>query len=157
MRYDANEQGSALSDHQKFGGSEGIRASAVDAEHTVEHVVSEAKASISDASETMQERAGQLKTKLADKLEGGAAAVRSRTAETSGLDSAVSTTKEKLAGAGERVASGMEDTAGWLRGTDMASMQRSLEKQVKESPARTLLIAAGVGYLLGRAFKGRDG
>jgi hypothetical protein len=27
---------------------------------------------------------------------------------------------------------------------------------VKENPGRTLLVAAGLGYLLGRAFKGRE-
>jgi ElaB/YqjD/DUF883 family membrane-anchored ribosome-binding protein len=50
----------------------------------------------------------------------------------------------------------METTAEWLRAANMASVQRRLEKQVKENPARALLIAAGIGYLLGRAFKRKE-
>lgn len=157
MRYDANDQGSGMNDHQKFGESGTFKAAAENAERTADRGVSEVKDSITSAGATIQERASQLKTQVADKLESGAESVRTRTADTAGLDSAVSATKEKMAGAGERLASGMEETAGWLRGMDMASMQRGLEKHVKESPGRTLLIAAGVGYLLGRAFKGRDG
>ncbi len=157
MQYEGSDLGNAMSDHQKFGVSDGIRGAAVDAERTAEHGVSDVKEAVGDATSTLKDRASQFKANVADKLESGAASVRSRTTGTDGLDSAISTTKEKVAGAGERLASGMEETAGWLRGADMASMQRGLERQVKESPARTLLIAAGIGYLLGRAFKGRDG
>lgn len=156
MRYDGSDQGNVISDQQKFGGGDGIRGAAMDAERTAEHAVSEAKEAVGNAAATLKDRASQFKANVVDKLESGAASVRTRTTETDGLDGAISTTKEKVAGAGERLASGMEETAGWLRGADLASMQRGLERQVKESPARTLLIAAGVGYLLGRAFKGRD-
>lgn len=156
MRYDANDQSGALSDHQKFGESATFDSGAADAGSTTERVVADVKSSIGDAESTIQEKASHLKGTLADKLESGAESLRSRSTNTGGLDNAVSATKQKVAGAGERIATGMEQTAGWLRGSDMASMQQGLEKQVKENPARTLLIAAGVGYLLGRAFKGRD-
>ena len=145
MRYDANDQGGAMNDHQKFGESGTFKAAADDAERTADRAASDVKDSISGAGAAVQDRASQFKTQVADKLESGANTVRTRTADTTGLDNAVSTTKEKLAGVGERLATGMEDTAGWLRGTDMASIQRGLEKQVKESPGRKLLIAAGGG------------
>jgi hypothetical protein len=38
----------------------------------------------------------------------------------------------------------------------MTSFFQGLERQVKENPGRTLLIAGAIGYLLGRAFKGKD-
>jgi hypothetical protein len=48
----------------------------------------------------------------------------------------------------------METTAAWLRDADLESLKLGVEKQVKEHPVRTLIIAAGLGYLIGRAFRG---
>lgn len=103
-----------------------------------------------------RERAGQLKATVADRLETGAGRLRQRTTDTAKLDRAVALTKEKVAEASDSVATRMEITAEWLRAANMASVQRRLEKQVKENPARALLIAAGIGYLLGRAFKRKE-
>lgn len=103
-----------------------------------------------------RERAGQLKATLADRLETGAERLRQRTTDTPRLDKAVAVTKERVAEASDRVATRMETTAEWLRATNMASLQRRLEKQVKENPAQSLLIAAGIGFLLGRAFTGKE-
>ena len=47
----------------------------------------------------------------------------------------------------------------WLRGTrtgtraDIDGLKTSIERQVKEHPGRTLLIAIGMGYLIGKAFR----
>jgi hypothetical protein len=48
----------------------------------------------------------------------------------------------------------MEATADWLRDADIDGIKTGIERQVKEHPGRTLLIAAGLGYLIGRAFRG---
>ena len=56
----------------------------------------------------------------------------------------------------DRVAGGMEKSAEWLRDADIDSLKSGIEHQVKEHPGRTLLIAVGVGYLLGRAFRGNQ-
>jgi len=53
----------------------------------------------------------------------------------------------------DRVAGGMQATADWLRDADLDSMRVGVERQVKEHPGRTLLIAVGLGYLLGKAFR----
>ena len=53
----------------------------------------------------------------------------------------------------DRVAGGMDATADWLRDADLDGLRASIETQVKEHPGRTLLIAAGVGYLLGKALR----
>lgn len=47
----------------------------------------------------------------------------------------------------------MQATADFLRDADLQGMKTGIERQVKEHPGRTLLIAAGLGYILGRAFR----
>jgi hypothetical protein len=111
---------------------------------------------LEETAETLSERAVQLKTQLADKLATGASTIRQRSSDTAKLDDAIATTKEKVAGAGDRVASGMEKSAEWLRDSNMSTIKQGLARQVKENPGRTLLIAGAIGYFLGRAFKGKD-
>jgi len=105
---------------------------------------------------SLGERAVQLKAQLADKLESGAEKLRERSTDTAKIDDAIATAKTQVADASDRVASGMEKSAEWLRDANMSSIKQGLERQVKENPGRTLLIAGAIGYLLGRAFKGRD-
>jgi len=109
-----------------------------------------------ESAETIRERAVQLKTQLADKLETGAGRLRQRATETAKIDDAIAVTKEKVVDVSDRVAIGMERSADWLRNANMSSVQEKLERQVRENPGRTLLIAGAIGYLLGRAFKGKD-
>jgi hypothetical protein len=54
---------------------------------------------------------------------------------------------QRLAGP---AADAMEKTADFLRNGDLRD---ALEEQVRTNPARTLLIALGVGYLLGKAVR----
>ncbi|MBA2683509.1 MAG: hypothetical protein H0U66_03330 [Gemmatimonadaceae bacterium] len=146
MEEQLNDQSANASDHEKFGET-GTFAGAAD-QHVYDKVV--------ESAETIRERAVQLKTSLADKLETGAGKLRQRSSDTGSIDGAIATTKERVADAGDRVASGMEKSAEWLREADMPSFKRGLERQVKENPGRTLLIAGAIGYLLSRAFKGKD-
>jgi ElaB/YqjD/DUF883 family membrane-anchored ribosome-binding protein len=111
---------------------------------------------VEESAETIRERAVQLKTQLADKLETSAGRLRRRASDTAKLDDAIAMTKEKVADASDRVASGMERSADWLRNADLSSMQRKLEREVRENPGRALLVAGAIGYLLGRAFKGKS-
>jgi ElaB/YqjD/DUF883 family membrane-anchored ribosome-binding protein len=111
---------------------------------------------VEESAETIRERAVQLKTQLADKLETGADRLRRRATDTTKIDDAIAVTKERVAGASDRVAAGMERSADWLRNANMSSVQEKLGRQVRENPGRTLLIAGAIGYLLGRAFKGKD-
>lgn len=115
-------------------------------------------------------RAG-VREKLADALSSGAEKLRERGArgstDTAGGDTSaatfagvtgggtVSVETDALGGAQvtDRVAGGMDAAANWLREADIDGLKQGIERQVKEHPARTLLIAAGVGYLLGRAFR----
>ncbi|HEY8793841.1 MAG TPA: hypothetical protein VIM15_02770 [Gemmatimonadaceae bacterium] len=148
MEQENNDQVSGRSDREKSGDTSSFGATP-----TVDPRVYD---KTKETAETIRERAVQLKTQLADKLETGATRLRKRSSETGKLDDAIATTKEKVADAGDRVASGMEKSAEWLRSANITSFQQGLERQVKENPGRTLLIAGAIGYLLGRAFKGKD-
>jgi hypothetical protein len=117
-----------------------------------------AQEKLADVSSSVRDRAGDAKNSLADMLATGAERLRSRTgvsgtAELSGVGGATASTDGRLSQVGERVAGGMESTADWLRDADIDSLRTGVEKQVKEHPGRTLLIAAGLGYLLGKAFR----
>ena len=111
---------------------------------------------VEESAETIRERAVQLKVQLADKLETSAGRLRQRATDTAKIDDAIAVTKEKVADASDRVASGMERSAEWLRNANLSAVQERLERQVRENPGRTLLIAGAIGYVLGRAFKGKD-
>src|SRR5262245_19198185 len=114
---------------------------------------------LADVGSTVRDRAGVAKDKLADALESGAERLRTR-AQADTLITTASGGTAALAGDGrmahlsDRVAGGMERSAEWLRDADLDGIKASVEQQVKEHPARTLLIAAGLGYLIGRAFRG---
>jgi hypothetical protein len=47
----------------------------------------------------------------------------------------------------------MQSSAEWLRDADIEKLKQGVEKQVKEHPARSLLVALGAGYLIGKALR----
>ena len=53
----------------------------------------------------------------------------------------------------DSVARGMNKSADWLRTGDLKA---DIERQVRENPGRSLLIAIGLGYVLGKAFRNND-
>ena len=117
----------------------------------------QAKDVAADKLGTVKEKVGNLNSSLADKLEAGAEKLRQRnqsqTAQFAGATDAGSTSvaaDQRMAQLNDRVASGMQNTADWLRNGDL---QQSIEQQVRTNPGRTLLIALGVGYVLGKAFR----
>ncbi|HJU91080.1 MAG TPA: hypothetical protein VJ672_16965 [Gemmatimonadaceae bacterium] len=114
-----------------------------------------------------REKASQLKTSLADKLEHGAQRIRDRVTHhqsaqtgsvgTSGeLGQGTNTAKidRTLDRASESLAHGMESTANWVRNADIDKMKGDVERQVRANPGRALLVAVGVGYLLGKVLRG---
>ena len=121
-----------------------------------------------EASRAATNRPG-VRDKLADVIESSAARLRERGAkggdanpDTSGATFAgvtgggtVAVESDGASGAqvSERVAGGMDAAANWLRDADIDGIKQGIERQVKEHPGRTLMIAAGIGYLLGRAFR----
>ena len=105
---------------------------------------------------TAREKAGELKSTLADKLEQGADRLRSRggSASFAGAAGDGSVAMENRADQlTSRLAGGMQGTAEWLREADLENMRVGIERQVRENPGRSLLVAVGLGYLLGKAFR----
>ena len=101
-------------------------------------------------------KAGELKSTLADKLEQGADRLRSRsgTASFAGAAGDGSVAMDNRADQlTTRLAGGMQGTAEWLREADLENMRLGIERQVRENPGRSLLVAVGLGYLLGKAFR----
>lgn len=119
---------------------------------TLEQKTGEAK----EKMHAVREKATTLKATLADKLEAGAERLRHKSA-TADVSEAGQEAQGNVRRMGTKVASGMESTADWLRNTDMNSMKSNVEQQVRTNPGRSLLVALGVGYVLGRALRGKRG
>jgi hypothetical protein len=117
-----------------------------------------AQEKLADVGSTVRDRAGTMKDSLADALESGADKLRQRSsgdgqlAGAGGASVAVAD-DDRMAQVTDRVAGGMQATADWLRDADLDGLKSGVERQVKEHPGRSLLIAVGVGYLLGKAFR----
>jgi ElaB/YqjD/DUF883 family membrane-anchored ribosome-binding protein len=116
-----------------------------------------AKDKLADVGSSVRQGAGTAKDRLADALESGADKLRQRgggqlSGSTGSGDVAISS-DGSMAQVTDKLAGGMQATADWLRDADLDSLRTGVERQVKEHPGRTLLIAVGVGYLLGKAFR----
>ena len=120
------------------------------------NLTSTAREKASEFAGTARERAGELKSTLADKLEQGADRLRNRGGSASfagaGGDGslAMENRNDQLT---NRLAGGMQTSAEWLREADLDNLRLGVERQVRENPGRSLLVAVGLGYLLGKAFR----
>lgn len=118
-----------------------------------------AREKLADVGSTARERAGNLKDTLADALESSADKLRQRAGQggqlagTTGSSSVAVEGDGRMTEVANRVAGGMQASADWLRDADLDGLKMGIEKQVKEHPGRTLLIAVGLGYLLGKALR----
>ena len=116
---------------------------------------------LADVGSTVRDKAGNLKNSLADALDSGADKLQQRGQGGAGSRLVGSTSAGGMAIEGDgrmaevtgRMAGGMHATADWLRAADLDGLRTSVEQQVRDHPGRSLLIAAGVGYLLGKAFR----
>jgi hypothetical protein len=114
---------------------------------------------VKNVASSVKGKASALPAMLADGLEAGAQALRQR--RSSSLSTAGSATgaspaiseDSSIAAVTDTLASGMQSSAEWLRDADMDKLKQGVEQQVKEHPARTLLVALGAGYLLGKALR----
>ena len=59
----------------------------------------------------------------------------------------------RVSEATNQLAGGLQASADWLRDADIDGLKSGVERQVKEHPGRTLAVAVGLGYLLGKAFR----
>jgi glutamine synthetase adenylyltransferase len=113
---------------------------------------------VKNVASSVKDKATALPSMLADGLEAGAQALRQRRSSTpagaavGGTSTAV-TQDSSLVAVTDTLASGMQSSADWLRDADLDKLKQGVEQQVKEHPARTLLVALGAGYLIGKALR----
>jgi hypothetical protein len=122
---------------------------------------STASEKLADVGSTVRERAGGLKNTLADALESGAEKLRAQGAGGGQIAGAAATggvagmigQDNRVAQATNQLAGGLQASADWLRDADLDGLKSGVERQVKEHPGRSLAVAVGLGYLLGKAFR----
>jgi len=110
---------------------------------------------IKSVGSSVKDKAAGLPAMIADGLEAGAKALKQRqpAAATGDGSSVAVQTDSSIAAVTDTLASGMQSSADWLRDADFDQLKTGVEKQVKEHPARSLLIALGAGYLIGKALR----
>jgi hypothetical protein len=108
---------------------------------------------------SVKQKASTLPALLADGLEAGAEKLRQQrlsatpeSAATPGSSVTVAN-DSSITAVTDTLASGMQSSAEWLRDADLDKLKSGVEKQVKEHPARSLLVALGAGYLIGKALR----
>lgn len=101
---------------------------------------------------SIRKQASTIPALLADGLEAGAEALRQPKPAAPGTAVAVAD-NSSITVVTDSLATGMQSSAEWLRDADLEKIKDGVEKQVKEHPARALLVALGAGYLLGKVFR----
>lgn len=114
------------------------------------------KGRVKSVASSVKDKASGLPAIIADGLEAGANALRQNRApvgEPGSGGSVALTTDSSITAVTDTLASGMQSSADWIRDADMDKIKSGVEKQVKEHPARSLLVALGAGYLIGKALR----
>lgn len=106
---------------------------------------------------TVKGKAAGIPALLADGLQAGAEALRQRRSvppeAVRGSSVTALVNDPGIAAVTDTLASGMQSSADWLRDADLDRLKEGVEKQVKEHPARALLVALGAGFLIGKVLR----
>ena len=151
-----SETSGTLGKESLGGGSSRLEQRAEDMKESARERLGATKETAREKLNATKEKAYNLKSTLADKLEQGAEKLRHK-ASTTTMTEVGADTERKARKASDKVAAGMENTADWLRNADVDSMKSGIENQVRTNPGRTLLVALGLGYVVGRIFRGNRG
>lgn len=107
-----------------------------------------------DLASTAQDKAGELQGKAQDKADQGIDAAAS------GLGSVADTIRQQgeqrggsVASAASRTADTLESASHYLRDKDSDQLMGDLESLVRQKPVESLLVAAGVGFILSKLFR----
>jgi ElaB/YqjD/DUF883 family membrane-anchored ribosome-binding protein len=129
-------------------------------DHAVADDPSTLGAKISDAAHQVKDKVADLGRTAANKID------ENREATASGLQKAASALHEQAEGlpGGEKVSSlahaaadKLGCTADYVRDHDVNRMMADVETLVKNNPGRSLLVAAAIGFLVGRAISNDRG
>lgn len=113
------------------------------------------KGRLKSVGSSVKDKAAGIPALIADGLEAGARALKQRQPAVTGTEgtSVVVPSDTGIAAVTDSLATGMQSSADWIRDADMDKLKDGVERQVKEHPARSLLIALGAGYLIGKALR----
>lgn len=103
-----------------------------------------AKQSISEAGRRAAEQVDSKREPAANTLENAAATMHEKAESLPGGESVKS--------AAHTAAEKVQATAGYIRQHDVQSMLSDVENMVRRNPGPSLLVAAAIGFLIGRAF-----
>lgn len=67
---------------------------------------------------------------------------------------AASGIRAKIDTARTKVMDGASAATDWVKQADFEGIKSGIEQQVRTNPVRSLLVAVGLGYLIGRAMRG---
>lgn len=110
-------------------------------------------ARVKGVASTVRQKASTLPALIADGLEAGANALRQNKVATVSDTGSSASGDSSITAVTDTLATGMQSSADWIRDADLDKLKSGVEKQVKEHPARSLLVALGAGYLIGKAFR----
>jgi hypothetical protein len=141
------------SDQTTFQNSDVSRPSTAGSE--TEQVSGGITGRVKSVGSSIKDKASNIPGIIADGLEAGANALRhNRPSGGSSAGGSVALANDSTVTAvTDTLATGMQSSAEWLRDADLDKVKDGVEKQVKEHPARSLLIALGAGYLIGKALR----
>jgi hypothetical protein len=108
---------------------------------------------VKSVASTVRQKASTLPALIADGLEAGANALRQNKVATVSDNGTSASGDSSVTAVTDTLATGMQSSADWIRDADLDKLKSGVEKQVKEHPARSLLVALGAGYLIGKAFR----
>jgi ElaB/YqjD/DUF883 family membrane-anchored ribosome-binding protein len=111
----------------------------------VADAASTAKQKVSDAGRQAADKVDERRGPAADALESAASTIHEKAEDFPGGDTVRSVAHS--------AADKLESTAGYIREHDVRSMISDVEQIVKRNPGPSLLIAAAIGFLIGRAFR----
>ena len=134
-------------------GGQSVGERLTDAKDAAADKLSQARDAASERLGQAKEKATELKATLADKLDQGADSLRQRggAQQFAGANGATVDANAALNKYATPAAAAMEKTAEFLRGE--GDLKGAIEEQVRTNPGRTLLIAVGLGYVLGKAIR----
>jgi hypothetical protein len=136
-----------------------IDSEITNANATSEHSRVEERGAADDArslASSIRQRASTIPAILADGLEAGAEALRQQRTRSSATTPGTSVAVPQdspITELTDTLASGMKSSADWIRDADLEKLKGGVEKQVKEHPGRSLLVALGAGFLLGKILR----
>jgi hypothetical protein len=143
--------------HPNTGGEQTSFGGQLNADGEASASGSSVKDRVKGVASSVKGKASAIPSMIADGLEAGAEALRQRKTSTSVATTAGSSVTvaddSSIAAVTDTLASGMQSSAEWLRDADIDKLKQGVEKQVKEHPARSLLVALGAGYLIGKALR----